>query len=198
MKRTLLYFGSFNPIHVGHLVIANHVIASGITDELWFVVSPQNPFKPADALASAADRVGMVRLALEKAGLSERISVSDTELHLSVPSYTIQTLEALWAAHPDRKFSILMGSDNFHYIHQWKEAERILEACEIVIYERPGHPIPEGNLHNIKRLEEAPVLEIGSTRLREWLAEGRYIPAMLPAGVYQYIVEHGLYHHKSH
>ena len=193
MPRTLLYFGSFNPIHIGHLAIANYAMISGIADELWFVVSPQNPFKPADSLVPAADRVAMVRLAVERSGLEDRIAVSDIELRLSVPSYTIQTLEALWMTYPGREFAILMGSDNLIDIPKWKEAERILERCPIYVYDRPGFvaEIPED--HNIKRLEDTPVLEIGSTRLRKWLIGGRYIPALLPPGVYEYIKENGLY-----
>lgn len=195
MTRTLLYFGSFNPVHVGHMVIANYTITSGITDELWFVVSPQNPFKPADSLVTPADRVEMVRLAIEQSGLEERVFVSDVELHLPVPSYTIQTLEALWTTYPDREFAILMGSDNFACVQKWKEAERILEQCPVYVYDRPGYTdieIPQ-NLYNIHRIPDVPLLEICATRLRQMLAEGKYIPALLPHGVYDYIKEHGLY-----
>jgi nicotinate-nucleotide adenylyltransferase len=193
LKRTLLYFGSFNPVHIGHLAIANYAMVSGIADELWFVVSPQNPFKPADSLVSAADRVEMTRLALDRTGLDERVGVSEVELHLPVPSYTIQTLEALWAAYPERRFAILMGSDNLLGIPRWKEAERILQRCPIYVYHRPGFETERIDNRNIIELNDAPVLEIGSTRLRKWLAEGKYIPALLPSGVYEYIKEHGLY-----
>ena len=193
--RTLLYFGSFNPVHIGHMVIANYVIASGLTDELWFVISPQNPFKPADSLVAATERLEMARMAIEQSGLEERVSATDVELHLSTPSYTIQTLEALWTAYPEREFGILMGSDNFACIQKWKEAERILENCPVYVYDRPGFipsEIPP-DLYNIKRIPDVPLLEISATRLRSLLAEGKYIPALLPHGVYDYIKEHGLY-----
>ena len=194
MSRTLLYFGSFNPIHIGHLAIANYAVISGIADELWFVVSPQNPFKPADSLVPAADRVAMVRRAIERSGLEGRIAVSDIELHLPVPSYTIQTLEALWATYPGREFAILMGSDNFHLISRWREADRVLSNCEIYIYDRPGFEAElSGPRNRIHRLTGVPLLEIGSTHIRKLLAQEKYIPALLPPGVYEYIKEYGLY-----
>lgn len=195
MRRTLLYFGSFNPIHIGHLAIANYALVSGMADELWFVVSPQNPFKPADSLVSANERIDMVRIALEESGLEERMAVSDVELHLPTPSYTIQTLEALWTSHPDHEFAILMGSDNFACIEKWKESERILARCPIYVYDRPGcrvEGIPH-NLSNIHIIPDVPLLEISATQLRQLLVEGKYIPALLPHGVYAFIKEHGLY-----
>jgi len=193
--RTLLYFGSFNPIHIGHTAIANYAVTAGLADELWFIVSPQNPFKPADSLVSPNDRLEMVRIAIERSGLEERVFACDVELHLPTPSYTIQTLEALWISHPDHEFSILMGSDNFACIGKWKEAERILEKCPVYVYERLGRipiEIPH-NLYNINRIPDVPLLEISSTQLRKMLAEGKYIPALLPPGVYDYIKAHGLY-----
>ena len=194
MKRTLLYFGSFNPVHIGHMVIANYVMAKGLADELWFVVSPQNPFKPADSLVAPNARLEMLGIAIEQSGLEERVSVSDVELHLPTPSYTIQTLEALWTSYPDHEFAILMGSDNFACIQKWKEAERILEKCPVYVYDRPGSSteIPS-HLHTIHVIPDVPLLEISSTRLRKMLVEGKYIPALLPHGVYDYIKEHGLY-----
>ena len=192
--RTLLYFGSFNPVHIGHTAIANYAVAEGLADELWFVVSPQNPFKPSDSLADAAHRLEMVRVAIGQSGLAGRISATDVELHLPTPSYTIQTLDALWKACPEREFGLLMGSDNLAGVRQWKEAERILKHCPVYVYDRPGcsdAEIPQG--YNIKRISNVPLLEIGATRLRHWLAEGKYIPALFPHGVYDYIEEHGLY-----
>ena len=193
--RTLLYFGSFNPIHIGHTAIANYVIASGMADELWFVVSPQNPFKPAESLVSPNERLEMVQIAIEKSGLEERVSVCDVELHLPIPSYTIQTLEALWTAYPEREFSILMGSDNFTCIEKWKDAQQILDRCAVYVYGRPGTPTVEipHNLHNIHIIPNAPLLEISSSLLRQLLTEGKYIPALLPPGVHEFIKEHGLY-----
>ncbi len=192
--RTLLFFGSFNPIHIGHLAIANYAMIAGIAEELWFVVSPQSPFKTADSAVGAAHRVEMVRRAVERSGLRRCMSVCETELHLPVPSYTIQTLDALWAAWPQREFAILMGGDNLAGIHQWKEAERILARCPIYVYDRPGaeSKIPEGK-NNIHRLTGVPLLEVSSTRIRALLAEKKYIPALLPPGVYDYIEAHGLY-----
>ncbi|MDR0954654.1 MAG: nicotinate (nicotinamide) nucleotide adenylyltransferase [Rikenellaceae bacterium] len=196
MKRVLLYFGSFNPIHIGHTAIANYAMASGIADELWLVVSPQNPFKPTDSLVSATDRVEMARLAIEQSDLAEQIVVSDVELHLPIPSFTIQTLETLWESYPEYQFSILMGSDNFASVGKWKESARILARCPLYVYDRPGCPFAEVPVEMavaVHRLTEAPLLEIGSTRLRKMLFDGQYIPALLPPGVYHYIKTHGLY-----
>lgn len=192
--RTLLYFGSFNPIHIGHLAIANYAMISEIADELWFVVSPQNPFKEADSLVSAEHRIAMVRRAVESSEL-DRISVSDIELRLPTPSYTIQTLEALRAEFPDREFAILMGSDNLAEIDQWKNHTKILNEYKIYIYNRCECHIKK-DLYNNKSiipLKDTPSLSINSTQLRTWLAEEKTIPALLPNGVYKYIKTHGLY-----
>lgn len=194
MRRTLLFFGSFNPIHIGHTAIANYAIASGLADSLWFVVSPQNPFKPADSLVSAAERLEMVETAIRETGLEQRMSVSDVELHLPTPSFTINTLEALWKTYPEREFSILMGADNYTCIGKWKESERILEKCPVYIYGRTGSEVEiPHNLPHIHYLTDAPILDISSTQLREWLAAGKYLPAMFPPGVYSFITKHGLY-----
>ena len=194
-KRTLLYFGSFNPIHIGHLAIANYAMVSGIAEELWFVVSPQNPFKAGETLAPQEERLEMVRMAIRESGLNGMMCASDVEFGLPAPSYTIRTLEKLWSDYPDREFSILMGEDNFASIERWKEPERILENCPVYVYRRSGNqPMnTHYNVYNIHLLTDVPLLEISSTQLRGLLAAGKEIPALLPPGVYQFIKTHGLY-----
>lgn len=157
------------------------------------MVSPQNPFKPAEALAGAADRLAMARIAVERSGLTGRVWASDVELALPAPSYTIRTLRALWEAWPERRFSILVGSDNLPEIRNWKESEAILARCPIHVYERPGFPIDGADDLIFTPMEGAPLLEISSTRIRGLLGQDRPIPALLPPGVYDYITEHGLY-----
>lgn len=194
-KHTLLYFGSFNPIHIGHMAIANYAMTQEIADELWFMVSPQNPFKQGDLLAPAADRFEMVRIAIRESGLEETISANDTELNLPAPSYTIQTLDVLWARYPERTFSLLMGEDNLATVNQWKESERILTRCPVYVYRRSGNHLAHThhNLYNIHHLTDVPMLEISSTHVRGLLAAGKKIPALLPPGVYQFITTYGLY-----
>jgi len=160
---------------------------------VWLVVSPHNPFKPAGTLVEAADRLAMARIAVERSGLTGRVSVSDIELGLPAPSYTIRTLRALWEAWPERRFSILVGSDNLPHIHLWREAECILARCPICVYERSGFPMTKDNKLNYTPMEGAPLLEISSTQIRDLLERQKPIPALLPPGVYDYITEHGLY-----
>ena len=195
-KQTILYFGSFNPVHIGHLAIANYMLLAEPEAEMWLVVSPHNPFKEGAVLADGRQRLEMARLAVAGSGLEDRLKVCVAEFGLPQPSYTVHTLRRLWTDCPDREFSLLMGADNAAEVGKWKESAVILDRCRIFVYPRSGEaPEPTGGLSagNFVRLAEAPLLDISSTRLREWLAEGAPVPALLPPGVYAYIVKHGLY-----
>src|SRR5690349_2477380 len=150
-----LYFGSFNPIHAGHLIIANHVLNETALDKLWFVVSPQNPFK-ANGLLNEYDRLHLVKLATED---DPRIKVSDIEFSLPKPSYTINTLAYLNEKYPEHEFSIIMGSDSFQNLHKWKNADVIIARYPIYVYRRPDFEIV--NSINAKlTVVEAPLLQI--------------------------------------
>lgn len=195
MKRTLLYFGSFNPIHVGHMVIANYAMANDLADELWFIVSPQNPFKTEEVLAPEQDRMEMAKIAIRETEMQEMAYACDIEFYLPTPSYTIHTLRKLWEQHPDREFSILMGSDNMADLAKWKDYQQITQKCRIFVYPRSGTSSPDKGYDaaNITLLTDAPVLEMSSTQIRGMLAEGKKIPALVPHGVYEYIVRKRLY-----
>src|SRR5690349_9413548 len=156
-----LYFGSFNPIHVGHLIIANHILNETNLQKIWFVVSPQNPFKQSDSLLNEYDRLHLVRKAVEEDG---RLRASDIEFSLPKPSYTIHTLTYLQEKNPGNQFSIIMGSDGFQNLDKWKNADQIVSNYPIIIYKRPGFEV-ENKIQARIRIMDAPLLEISSTRI---------------------------------
>ncbi len=185
-----LFFGSFNPIHIGHLAIANYMLAYTEMKELWFVVSPHNPFKKRQNMLSESDRLHLVNLAIED-HLSYRSC--DIEFRMPKPSYTIDTLARLAEKHPHRKFVLIMGSDNLDQFHKWKNSEMIIANYHRYIYPRPG--TPPHLLQNIENatLTVAPMMDISSTFVRQAIAEGKDIPFFLHDKVYQYIKDMHFY-----
>lgn len=188
--KTGLYFGSFDPIHLGHLIIAEHLQNQGALDEIWFVLSPQNPLKTGRQLTQTHLRMQMLQLAIEN---NPAFSICDAELHMPPPHYTLRTLKKLQEKHPEKDFVLIIGSDNLEVFDQWKDYNLILEQFPVWVYPRPGYP-PRKFLHfsNLK-LQQAPLLEISSTHIRESFATGRPARYMLPQLVYQYISENRLY-----
>lgn len=184
-----LYFGSFNPVHVGHLIIANHVLNETDIERVWFVVSPQNPFKEEKSLLNEYHRLALVRLATED---DPRIRPSDIEFALPRPSYTSNTLAYLAEKHPEHQFCLLMGSDSFQNLPRWKNADHILRHYSIYIYLRPGFEVSPGQGARVKVLE-APLLQISATRIREYLREGKSARYLLPDKVLEEI-EKGHYY----
>ncbi|MDP9229376.1 MAG: nicotinate (nicotinamide) nucleotide adenylyltransferase [Bacteroidota bacterium] len=174
-----LYFGSFNPIHIGHLIIANHILNCGKIEKIWFVVSPQNPFKSNGSLLKDYDRLHFVRLATED---DNRIKVSDIEFHLEKPSYTINTLTYLQEKYPEYFFSLIMGSDSFKNLYKWKNSEIIIKNYPITVYPRPGFEI-ENNLQADMQIADAPLLEISATEIRELIKAGKSIRYLVPEKV---------------
>ena len=164
---TGLYGGSFNPIHEGHLALGRHLVQHGEVDELWFLVSPQNPLKPAEGLLDDAARLHLARLAV---GRKKGLRVSDFECHLPRPSYMVHTLEALRSAYPDRDFVLVIAADNWHRFPQWYQADEILRHHRILIYPRPGFPIDEAMLPVGVALVSTPLYDISSTQIREAIA----------------------------
>src|SRR5215208_4961414 len=151
-----LFFGSFNPVHVGHLIIANHILNKEIIDRLWFVVSPQNPLKEKKTLLKDYDRLYLVKIATED---DQRIKVSDIEFHLPQPSYTIDTLTYLTEKYPNEKFSIIMGSDSFQNLDRWKNFQTLIKQYEIIVYRRTGFDV-SNDLNAKIRILDAPFLDI--------------------------------------
>lgn len=174
-----LYFGSFNPIHAGHLIIANHILNESDLQKIWFVVSPQNPFKQSDSLLNEYDRFHLVQKAIEG---DDRLKASDIEFSLPKPSYTVHTLAYLDEKYPTHQFSVIMGSDSFQNLPKWKNAEVIIKNYPIIVYNRPGFDVRDdlgANLHVMK----APLLEISATYIRELLKQGKSVRYLVPRSV---------------
>ena len=186
-----LYFGSFNPIHHGHLLIASYILNHTELKQVWFVVSPQNPLKPAASLLNEYHRLYLVQLAVEG---ENNLKASDIEYKLPRPSYTIDTLTYLQEKYPNHEFSVIMGSDSFLNLPRWKNGEWLLQHYPIYIYIRPGYEnLPDyPGAKSIHRLN-APLLPISSTEIRKNLKEGKSIRYLLPESVRSEIERNGYY-----
>ncbi|MEA5130083.1 MAG: nicotinate (nicotinamide) nucleotide adenylyltransferase [Proteiniphilum sp.] len=186
-----IFSGSFNPVHAGHLILANYICEFTELDEVWFVVSPHNPFKEREDLLDDDMRLEMVRLALEK---YDHMIASDVELHMPRPSYTIDTLARLTSEYPDKNFTLIIGSDNWKQFPKWKESQHLIKNYQVLVYPRLGEEvvIPE-ELTGSVRLVEAPIVEISSTFIRESIRNGKNMRAFLPPKVYDFIVRNGIY-----
>ena len=188
-KKIGLYFGSFNPIHIGHLAIANYIVEYTNLNQIWFVITPHNPLKKKETLLSDKQRFYMVNLAVED---EPRFKASSVEFSLPKPSYTINTLTYLKEKYPDNEFGLIMGGDNLENIHKWKNFSEILENYPIFVYPRPKtNPLmPEkGEIH----LVDAPLMEISASFIRNAIKSGKDIRYFLPERVFQYIDEMNIY-----
>ena len=189
-KKIGLFFGSFNPIHIGHLIIANYMANFTELDEVWFVVSPQNPFKEKKSLGNMYDRLEMVNLAIEG---SEKLRASDIEFNLPQPSYTIDTLVYLQEKYPNKDFVLIMGEDNLAGFMKWKNADIILRDYRIIVYPRPGYDGGELKNHPSVTMTDTPVMELSSTFVRKAIKENRNIKFFTPDKVVEFIDKKGLY-----
>jgi len=187
---TGLYFGSFNPIHIGHLAIANFMVEFSELDQLWFVVSPQNPLKEKHSLLQDYHRLEMVRLAVED---DDRFRASDIEFKLPTPSYTIDTLTYLEELNPGREFQLVMGGDGLRTFHKWKHADLIVRKYHRLIYPRPGTDIEVASRLPNATLVDAPMMEISSSFIRKAVKEGKDIRHLVPARAYTYMREMHFY-----
>jgi nicotinate-nucleotide adenylyltransferase len=187
-----LYFGTFNPIHVGHLIIANHMVENSDLDEIWMVVTPHNPFKKKSSLLENHHRFELVYRATEN---YPKIKPSDIEFKLPQPNYTVFTLAHISDEYPDKEFCLIMGEDNLKSFHKWKNYETILEHHHIYVYPR----IAEGNIeHQLKKhpkihTVEAPIVQISSTMIRIGIKDKKNIKPMLTKEVWEYIDEMNFY-----
>ncbi len=188
--KTGLFFGSFNPIHLGHLLIANYFHAFTDLDSVWFVVSPQNPLKKRASLLPDYQRYELVVRALQD---DPRFRVSDIEFHLPRPSYTIDTLSYLGEKHPGQEFVLIMGSDNLGTLKKWKNYEILLEKFQVYVYPRHGEDFSAWESHPGIRVFPAPRVEISSSFIREAIREGKDMRFFLPSSVYDYITEMNFY-----
>lgn len=189
-KRIGLYFGSFNPIHVGHMAIANYLLEYGQLDQLWFVISPHNPVKEQAALLSEYHRYEMVMRAIED---FPRMRASSAEFKLPKPSYTYHTVAHLQEKYPHCQFTLIMGMDNLEHFHKWKNYQNMLDTCNIAVYPRPGFTGGEMAGHPKVTIINAPLMEISSSMLRQSIAQGKCLRAFFPHRVFEYIDEMNFY-----
>lgn len=184
-----LYFGSFNPIHNGHLIIANHVISNTDLDQVWLVVSPQNPLKPSSSLLNEYHRLHLVKSAIDG---ENKIKASNVEFKLPKPSFTIDTLTYLKEKYPQHKFAIIMGSDSFCNLTKWKNYQLIIKNNPLYIYERQGFEI-NNDLNAHITIIAAPLLQISSTHIRDSIKKGKSIRYLVPDIVKEEIENNGYY-----
>ena len=184
-----LYFGSFNPIHNGHLIIANYILNETALDKIWIIVSPQNPFKESNNLLNSYDRLHLVSKAVEN---DNRIKASDIEFHLPKPSYTVTTLAYLKEKYPEHEFFVIVGSDSFQNLAKWKNFETIVQNYPLIIYKRPGFEITN-NLGAQIEIMDAPLLEISATYIRELVRRNKSIKYLVPESIEQEIQNNRFY-----
>lgn len=188
-----LYFGSFNPIHNGHLIIAQHILNETDLAQVWFIISPQNPFKQQKHLLNEYDRLHLVNLAIQKTAALKAV---DIEFRLPKPSYTTTTLAYLEEKYPQHRFTIIMGSDSLQNLDKWKNAETIMNNYPIHVYTRPGFPAVQPNVKQLTVLQ-APLLEISATHIRELIQKGKSIRYLVPDIVCDEIESAGYYKLKN-
>ena len=187
--RTGIFGGSFNPIHIGHLALANYLCENDYIDELWFLVSPQNPFKQNEKLLDDKTRLRMVNAAVRGYG---RFYVSDFEFSLPKPSYTINTLNKLSETYTDRNFYLIIGADNWAAFDRWKSPEEIISKHHVLVYPRLGYDILEMLPQNVRAVD-SPLIEVSSTFIRESISQGKDVRYFLHPAVYEIIEKESLY-----
>lgn len=189
MAKIGLFFGSFNPIHIGHLILANYILEKSDMDQVWFVVSPQNPFKEKKSLLKDYNRLDMVNLALTN---YPKMRASNVEFSMPKPSYTTDTLAYLKEKYPENSFALIMGEDNLKSLHKWKNAENLIENNQIIVYPRKveTEAVAEKNPyldHKNIHLIDAPILELSATQIREMIKQNQNVRPMLPPEVFEYL-----------
>lgn len=185
-----IFGGSFNPIHKGHVALARQLLRRARLDEVWFLVSPQNPLKPQSSLLDDNMRLEMARLALKD---EPHLVASDYEFHLPRPSYTWNTLQHLSQDYPQHRFTLLIGADNWQLFSRWRNSSEIIENYPIVIYPRDGYPIDEASLPPNVRLVNTRLYNMSSTLIRQLIADGRGVRRYLHPDVISYIESNHLY-----
>ena len=189
-NRVGLYFGSFNPIHVGHLVIANAMLENAGVDEVWFVVSPHNPLKERSILLADHHRLHMVRVAIDD---NYRFRACDEEFHLPKPSYTSLTLAHLSEKYPNKEFCLIMGSDNICTFDRWRNYQYILDNYKIFVYPRPNYQGSQWEKHRNVTMVSAPLMDISSSYIRNSIKEGRSPKYLLTPEVLKYVEDMNFY-----
>ena len=190
MKKIGLFFGSFNPVHVGHMIIAEFMAENAGVDKVWMVVSPQNPHKKKSTLANDYDRLHLVKLAI---GENAQLAASDIEFKLPQPSYTIDTLTYIQEKYPDKEFALIMGGDNLATLHKWKNYELILKNHEILVYKRPQYELGELQNHPNVKMFDAPMLNISASYIRKQIKAKKSIRYLVTEEVCNTIETENIY-----
>ncbi len=187
-----LYFGTFNPIHVGHLIIANHMVEFSDLDEVWFVVTPQSPHKKKQSLLDNHHRYELVYIAVED---YPKLRPSDIEFKLSQPNYTVHTLAHIAEKYPNKEFCLIMGEDNLKTFHKWKNYETIIEHHDIYVYPRIGGGKVKNQFRDHPKVHrvDAPVIQISATHIRDSIREGKSVRSLMPKEVWKYVDEMNFY-----
>lgn len=185
-----LYFGSFNPIHVGHLIIANSIAEFKLIDQVWIVVSPQNPLKPSNSLLNEYHRLHLVKTAIEN---NTKLKATDIEFKLPKPSYTIDTLTYLREKYSSNKFSVILGSDSWNNLHKWKNSKKLIEEYDFIVYKRPNFEIFEYPNAKVTIMKNMPLLEISSTVVRNKIKEGFDTRYLLTEKVHEEVMKNNYY-----
>jgi nicotinate-nucleotide adenylyltransferase len=186
-----LFFGSFNPVHVGHLIIAEYMASRTDLKKVWMVVSPQNPLKPKNSLANDYARLDLIKCAVIDNPL---LSASDIEFHLPKPSYTIDTLAYLKEKYPTDEFVLIMGGDNLSTLNKWKNYELLLRDYQIYVYRRPEYDLGELATHpNVKIFDDAPIMTISATYIRERIHKGESVKYLIPDASLEELEKRGMY-----
>lgn len=185
-----LFFGSFNPVHVGHMVLANYMLEYTDLDKIWFVISPHNPLKKKSSLLDEKHRLQLVNLAI---GDNSKIKASDIEFKLPQPSYTVVTLAYLKEKYPEHEFALILGEDNLLNFNKWKNYEEILKHHQLYVYPRPNTEKNEFHNHSQVKLVNAPLIEVSSTEIRKAIQEKKDVRYFMPNAVWEYIKEMHFY-----
>lgn len=186
-----LFFGSFNPIHTGHLVIANYMATQTDLGEVWFIVSPQNPLKQKSSLAPNQSRYYLTQLAIED---NPKLRASNIEFSLPTPSYTVDTLAILKEKYPDKEFVLIMGGDNLVTLHKWKNFEVLLRDYAIYVYKRPNYQLPDySSKGDVRIFENVPQMNIAATYIRQCIKDKKSIQYLVHDKVYEEIQASNLY-----
>ena len=181
--------GSFNPVHMGHMMLASYFTQWGYVDKVWLTLSPQNPMKNPAALLPDIRRLAMLNIATRNV---PDIETCDIELSMPRPSYTINTLTTLARRYPTKKFKLIIGSDNWNIFDRWRESQRILDEFGVIVYLRPGYDVERRNVDGLE-VVDAPGINLSSTFVRDAIENGRDMNLFLPQGVYKYITDNNLY-----
>ena len=185
-----LFGGSFDPIHTGHAMLANFIAQCNIVDEVWIMVSRQNPLKTHGTFAGDKERLDMARMVADH---GKNLQVTDIEMSLPVPSYTVDSLTELKKLYPEHQFKIIIGSDSLKNFPHWKESDRIAKEFGVIVYPRPGYPMPENEPDGMTFLSGAPEFSISSSLVREYIASGWNINYFVPVEIADYINHNNLY-----